>query len=95
MVGRIVAGDLEAIKALAVLGEGIAWLLDFLAADELEAGSLVSVLPNWKPKAMGIVSLRLRQPQIYIAQDASFCSGGAGDHCVGSVKVRRGMVERL
>jgi DNA-binding transcriptional LysR family regulator len=53
MVGRIVADDLEAIKALAVLGEGIAWLPDFLAADAVEAGSLVPVLPHWKSKAMG------------------------------------------
>jgi DNA-binding transcriptional LysR family regulator len=53
MVGRIVADDLEAIKALAVLGEGIAWLPDFLAADAVEAGTLVSVLPNWKSTAMG------------------------------------------
>ena len=53
MVGRIVADDLEAIKALAILGEGIAWLPDFLAADAVEAGTLVSVLPNWKSKTMG------------------------------------------
>ena len=53
MVGRIVADDLEAIKALAVLGEGIAWLPDFLAADAVAAGTLVSVLPKWKSKAMG------------------------------------------
>jgi DNA-binding transcriptional LysR family regulator len=53
MVGRIVADDLEATKALAVLGEGIAWLPDFLAADAVEAGTLVSVLPNWKSATMG------------------------------------------
>jgi DNA-binding transcriptional LysR family regulator len=53
MAGRIVADDLETIKALAVLGEGIAWLPDFLAADAVEAGALVSVLPNWKSQAMG------------------------------------------
>jgi DNA-binding transcriptional LysR family regulator len=53
MLGRIVADDLEAIKALAILGEGIAWLPDFLAADAVEAGTLVSVLPNWKSKTMG------------------------------------------
>ena len=39
-----------------MLGAGIAWLPDFLAADALEAGSLVAVLPNWKPKARGNVS---------------------------------------
>jgi DNA-binding transcriptional LysR family regulator len=53
MVGRVVADDLEAIKALAILGEGIAWLPDFLAADAAATGSLVRVLPNWKSKAIG------------------------------------------
>lgn len=53
MASRVVADDLEAIKALAILGEGIAWLPDFLAADAVAAGSLVPVLPNWKSKAMG------------------------------------------
>lgn len=53
MAGRVVADDLETIKALAVLGEGIAWLPDFLAADAVAAGSLVPVLPHWKSKAMG------------------------------------------
>lgn len=56
MVGRIVADDLETTKALAILGEGIAWLPDFLAADAREAGSLVAVLPHWKVKARGKVS---------------------------------------
>jgi DNA-binding transcriptional LysR family regulator len=55
MVGRVVADDLEAVKALAVLGEGIAWLPDFLAADAVKAGTLVSVLSDWKSKAMGNV----------------------------------------
>jgi DNA-binding transcriptional LysR family regulator len=53
MVGRIIADDLEATKALAVLGEGIVWLPDFLAADAVAAGTLVSVLPNWKSMTMG------------------------------------------
>ena len=30
---RVVADDLEAIKALIILAEGIGWLPDFLAAD--------------------------------------------------------------
>jgi DNA-binding transcriptional LysR family regulator len=56
MAARVVTDDLETMMALAVLGEGIAWLPDFLAADALKAGSLVAVLPNWKPKARGNVS---------------------------------------
>jgi DNA-binding transcriptional LysR family regulator len=55
MISRIVADDLEAIKALAVLGEGVVWLPEFLAADAVEDGTLVPVLPNWKSKAMGNV----------------------------------------
>ncbi len=55
MSGRIVADDLQTIKKLAVLGEGIAWLPDFLAAEAVQAGTLVSVLPSWKSRAMGNV----------------------------------------
>ncbi len=53
MNGRVVADDLLAIKALAILGEGIAWLPDFLAADAVKAGHLLPVLPAWKSKSMG------------------------------------------
>jgi DNA-binding transcriptional LysR family regulator len=48
--GRIHADDLETIKALIVLGEGIAWLPDFVTADAAAAGELVRVLPHWRPK---------------------------------------------
>jgi DNA-binding transcriptional LysR family regulator len=33
-----------------VLGEGIAWLPDYLTADAAEAGELVRVLSKWCPK---------------------------------------------
>jgi DNA-binding transcriptional LysR family regulator len=52
-VGRVIADDLETIKALAILGEGICWLPDFLAADAVAAGTLVAVLPKWKSKTAG------------------------------------------
>ncbi len=55
MHGRIVADDLEAIKALIMLGEGIGWLPEFLATDAVEAGTLVPVLPQWRSKAVGAV----------------------------------------
>ena len=104
MAGRIVADDLEAIKALAVLGEGIAWLPDFLAADAVEAGSLVSVLPNWKSKPAGSFSFvyagrKYTSPKvqafIQVAQEivASECQGKAR----GSVDIsdrRRGRLIR-
>jgi DNA-binding transcriptional LysR family regulator len=51
--GRIRADDFETIKALLLLGEGIAWMPDFLAADAVEAGTLVPVLPQWRPKERG------------------------------------------
>jgi DNA-binding transcriptional LysR family regulator len=50
MKGRLHTADLEVIKALIELGEGIAWLPDFLTADAAEAGKLVRVLPQWRPK---------------------------------------------
>ena len=48
--GRVHADDLETIKALIELGEGIAWLPDFFTADAAKAGKLVQVLPQWRPK---------------------------------------------
>ncbi len=41
---------MEVITALIVLGEGIAWLPDFLVEDAVEAGKLVRVLSHWRPK---------------------------------------------
>lgn len=51
--GRIRADDFETIKALLLLGEGIAWLPDFLAEDAVASGALVPVLPKWRPKERG------------------------------------------
>jgi DNA-binding transcriptional LysR family regulator len=48
--GRIRADDFETIKALLLLGEGIAWLPYFLAEEAAAAGALVPVLPQWRPK---------------------------------------------
>lgn len=48
--GRIRADDFETIKALLLAGEGIAWLPDFLAEDAVQAGTLVPVLSQWRPK---------------------------------------------
>jgi DNA-binding transcriptional LysR family regulator len=53
IAGRILTDDLAATKALAVLGEGIVWLPDFLAADAVRAGTLLPVLPQWRSKTMG------------------------------------------
>ena len=50
MNGRVQTDDLGAIKALVVLGEGIAWLPDYSIADAAKAGKVVRVLPQWRPK---------------------------------------------
>ena len=48
--GRVHVDDLEVITAMIMLGEGIAWLPDFLVGDAVEAGRLVPVLSQWRPK---------------------------------------------
>ena len=53
MAGRIRADDFETAKALVLLGGGIAWLPDFLADEAAGAGTLVPVLPQWRPKERG------------------------------------------
>lgn len=53
MTGQIRADDFETIKGLVQLGEGIAWLPDFLAAEAAQAGTLVAALPQWRPKERG------------------------------------------
>jgi DNA-binding transcriptional LysR family regulator len=53
--GRIRADDLETIKALLLLAQGIGWLPDFLAEDAAQAGRLVPVLPQWRPKERAAV----------------------------------------
>jgi DNA-binding transcriptional LysR family regulator len=50
ITGRVRADDFETIKALLLLGDGIAWLPDFLAEEAAQAGTLVPVLPQWRPK---------------------------------------------
>jgi DNA-binding transcriptional LysR family regulator len=51
--GLLRADDFETLKALALLEEGITWLPDFLAKEAAEAGTLVPVLPQWRPKERG------------------------------------------
>ena len=45
--GRLVADDFETVRALAVLGEGVAFLPSFLCAEEKKQEKLVRVLPQW------------------------------------------------
>ena len=50
MKGSVQADDVELVTALIVLGQGIAWLPDYLTAGAAQAGKLVRVLPQWHPK---------------------------------------------
>lgn len=50
ITGRIRSDDFETTRALLLSGEGIAWLPDFLAEEAAQAGTLVRVLPQWRPK---------------------------------------------
>jgi len=54
LAGRITADDFEALRALAVLGWGIALLPSFLCAEEAKERKLVSVLPNWRGDSVTI-----------------------------------------
>jgi DNA-binding transcriptional LysR family regulator len=46
--GRLMADDFETLRALAILGEGIAFLPSFLCAEEIKQRKLVRVLPQWR-----------------------------------------------
>jgi DNA-binding transcriptional LysR family regulator len=46
--GRLSADDFSAVKALAFIGEGIAYLPEFLCADEAGQETLQRVLPQWR-----------------------------------------------
>jgi DNA-binding transcriptional LysR family regulator len=48
--GRVYVDDLEVIAAMLVLGDGIAWLPDFLVRSAVEDGKLVPALSQWRPK---------------------------------------------
>jgi DNA-binding transcriptional LysR family regulator len=50
LAGRVGADDLEVIAELIALGEGIAWLPDFMVERAAGAGKLVRVVPEWRPK---------------------------------------------
>lgn len=49
--GNFTANNSEALREMAVAGSGIALLPDFSAMREVAAGTLVIVLPRWRPVA--------------------------------------------
>jgi DNA-binding transcriptional LysR family regulator len=54
LAGRITADDFETLRALAVLGWGIALLPSFLCTEEIKEQKLVAVLPNWRGDSVTI-----------------------------------------
>ena len=54
--GRVMGDDFEALRSLAVLGQGIAFLPSFLCTEEAKQRKLIPVLPQWRGEAV-IVSL--------------------------------------
>jgi DNA-binding transcriptional LysR family regulator len=46
---RFVADDLVTLKHAALGGIGVCWLPDYMCHDEITAGRLVRVLPDWAP----------------------------------------------
>jgi DNA-binding transcriptional LysR family regulator len=54
LAGRITADDFETLRALAVLGWGIALLPSFLCAEEAKERKLVAVLPDWRGESVTI-----------------------------------------
>lgn len=67
--GRLMVNDGRSLIASCLGGQGIAQLLDFMAADMLADGSLVQVLPDWADetfpaylyhRAQGLPTARLR-----------------------------------
>lgn len=53
MHGRAVTDDIEAIRAMLILGDGIGLLPDFLALEAEASGELVSVLGEWTLQSIG------------------------------------------
>lgn len=51
---RLVTDDMIGLRAAAVRGVGITQLPSMIVSDELKAGALIQVLPDWSPKS-GIV----------------------------------------
>ena len=54
LAGRITADDFETLRALAVLGWGIALLPSFICTEEIKERKLVSVLPSWRGDSVTI-----------------------------------------
>jgi len=51
---RFVTDDMIALRQAAIAGAGVVQLPDMMVRDELTLGTLVKVIPSWKPKS-GII----------------------------------------
>jgi len=65
--GNFCANNSEALRELALAGQGIALLPDFSAQDDVDTGALVQVLPGWKPVgAFGDAIYAIRPYSAYV-----------------------------
>jgi DNA-binding transcriptional LysR family regulator len=68
LTGRVAADDFETLRALALLGNGIAYLPGFLCAEEVKQKKLVRVLPQWhgggSPMALVYPAQRFVAPKV-------------------------------
>ncbi|MGB3288878.1 MAG: LysR family transcriptional regulator [Burkholderiaceae bacterium] len=65
--GNFCANNSEALRELALAGQGIALLPDFSAQEEVDAGTLVQVLAGWRPVgAFGDAIYAIRPYSAYV-----------------------------
>ena len=83
--GRLRADDFEALKAFALLGEGIVYLPSFMCAEEVKQSRLQRVLPDWHGTATTF-SL------VYPAQ--RFVSPKVRHECRGGILDRPGSIHK-
>jgi len=51
LAGQVIANDIGIIRAMALAGEGVALLPNYVCREEAEAGHLVRVMPEWQARA--------------------------------------------
>lgn len=54
---RLVTDDLATLRAAAVQGVGIAQLPSMMVQDDIDAGRLVDVLPDWRPRSDAVYAV--------------------------------------
>jgi DNA-binding transcriptional LysR family regulator len=77
--GRLSSNNGEALCEAAVAGAGIALLPDFLVAEALRGGALVSILPGWRTPDLSIHALYPRTRRLSRASRAFIDALARGD----------------